>query len=226
MQVEIWSVPRLSEADCQAMEGLYRAHYDGAPAEAFRRDLAAKERAILLRDAEGVRGFSTLRRLTVGGRKVLFSGDTVVAASCRNQTGLAGAFGHVMQRLAEEGGEPYRWLLICKGARTYRFLPTFFRHFTPGVAEEPALAAELRAIASELFPDAYDPSTGVLHFAADKDRLRTDVLRRDPESVRFRTLNPGWTQGDELCCLAPLDLGNLNALGWRVIRDVSPVWYE
>ena len=36
----------------------------------------------------------------------------------------------------------------------------------------------------------------------------------------------GWTQGDELCCLAPLDLGNLNALGWRVIRDVSPVWYE
>ena len=106
MQVEIWSVPRLSEADCQAMEGLYRAHYDGAPAEAFRRDLAVKERAILLRDAEGVRGFSTLRRLTVGGRKVLFSGDTVVAASCRNQTGLAGAFGHVMQRLAQEGGEP------------------------------------------------------------------------------------------------------------------------
>ena len=40
MQVEIWSVPRLSEADRQAMECLYRAHYDGAPAEAFRRDLA------------------------------------------------------------------------------------------------------------------------------------------------------------------------------------------
>ena len=226
MQVEVWKIARLSEADREAMERLYRAYYEGAPVETFRRDLVVKDWAILLRDAEGVRGFSTLRRLRVGGRKVLFSGDTVVDAACRNQTGLAGAFGHVMQRLAQEGGEPYLWLLICKGARTYRFLPTFFRRFTPGVVAEPALAEELKQIATELYPENYNPQTGVLHFASDKDRLRTDLLRQDRDSIRFRTLNPGWTEGDELCCLAPLGLDNLNALGWRVIHDVSPIWYE
>ena len=60
---------------------------------------------------------------------ILFSGETVVDAACRNQTGLAGAFGHVMRRLNDEFGEPPDWFLICKGARTYRFLPTFFKRY-------------------------------------------------------------------------------------------------
>ena len=225
VQIEIRRVTRTDEADVAAMERLYRAYYEGAPDACFRRDLAAKDLVILLREEGAVRGFSTLKLLRAADTDVLFSGDTVVDTACRNQSGLAGAFGHVMTYLAAEGhADPY-WFLICKGARTYRFLPTFFNRFTPGATEEPELAARLGRIAGELFPSVYDPRTGVLRFGADKDRLRSDVLRGDAESVRFRALNPSWSRGDELCCLASLRLDNLNRLGRRVIAAVKPDWY-
>jgi hypothetical protein len=225
VSTEIWSVGRVAASDLAGMEALYRRYYEGAAPEAFRRDFAAKDLVILLRDADVVCGFSTLKLLSVAGMNVLFSGDTVVDEACRNQTGLAGAFGHVMKKLAGDGvADPY-WFLICKGARTYRFLPTFFRRYVPGKVADPELAGRLRAVASALYPTEYDPETGLLHFGADKDRLWDDALRRDRESVRFRTLNPDWWKGDELCCFAPLDLANLNRLGERVIADVTPEWH-
>lgn len=226
VSVGIWAVKRLSQEDRLAMEALYRRYYEGAPAAAFRRDLEEKDRVILLRENGAVVGFSTMKLLDIAGRKVLFSGDTVVDAACRNQTGLAGAFGHVMRRLNDELEEPPDWFLICKGARTYRFLPTFFRQYVPGVHEDAELASRLKSIARAVFPRAYDEATGVLRFGAGKDRLKGDALRMDRESVRFRTLNPGWVDGDELCCLAPLSMDNLNKLGHRVIADVSPEWYD
>ena len=226
VKVEIWRVARLPEADRLEMESLYRRYYEGAPDEVFRRDLAEKDRAIVLRKDGAVVGFSTMRLLDVAGRKVLFSGDTVVDAACRIQTGLAGAFGHVMRRLNEELGEAPDWFLICKGARTYRFLPTFFKRYVPGGREDAELSARLASIARTLYPREYDGATGVLRFGDGKDRLKGDALRMDPESVRFRALNPGWTRGDELCCLAPLSMDNLNRLGLRVIADVSPEWHD
>ena len=226
VKVEIWRVARLPEADRLEMESLYRRYYEGAPDEVFRRDLAEKDRAIVLRKDGAVVGFSTMRLLDVAGRKVLFSGDTVVDAACRNQTGLAGAFGHVMRRLNEELGEAPDWFLICKGARTYRFLPTFFKRYVPGGRDDAELSARLASVARALFPREYDEATGVLRFGDGKDRLKGDALRMDPESVRFRALNPGWTRGDELGCLAPLSMDNLNRLGLRVIADVSPEWHD
>ena len=156
----------------------------------FARDLAEKDWAIVLRDAEGVRGFSTMKLVRIVETNVLFSGDTVVDEACRSQTGLAGAFGHVMRHLAETGVEDPHWFLICKGARTYRFLPTFFRRYVPGPREDAELAERLRRVAYAMYPREYDPATGVLRFGAGKDRLKGDALRMDRESVRFRALNP------------------------------------
>ena len=224
--VEIWRVERLSELDCRGMESLYRRYYEGAPSECFRRDLVEKDRAIVLREDGLIVGFSTMKLLDVAGRKVLFSGDTVVDAACRNQTGLAGAFGHVMRRWNDELTEPPDWFLICKGARTYRFLPTFFKRYVPGRKEDVGLSMRLTSIARAVYPREYDETAGVLRFGDGKDRLKGDALRMDAESVRFRKLNPGWVRGDELCCLAPLSMDNLNRLGFRVISDVSPEWYE
>ena len=230
VEVGIWSVARLAEEDRAGMERLYRKYYEGAPEDVFRRDLAEKDWTILLKETDPgssarVAGFSTMKLVRVAGENVLFSGDTVVDEACRNQTGLAGAFGHVMVRLAEMGvGDPY-WFLICKGARTYRFLPTFFRRYVPGECADAELAGRLRRIASAMFPREYDSGSGVLRFGEGKDRLKGDAVRRDRESVRFRALNPGWARGDELCCLAPLSLDNLNRLGRRVIAAVSPEWH-
>ena len=225
VKVEIWSRSLLREADVVAMERLYREFYVGADEADFRRDLAEKDYAILLRGT-GVCGFSTMKLVEVAEMRVLFSGDTVVETSQRGQWGLAGGFGHMIkfvERMFPD--ETAYWFLISKGARTYRFLPTFFRRYVPGPVADADLSARLARVASALYPREYSPTTGVLHFVGKKDRLRGDLLRMDTESVRFRALNPGWMNGDELCCLAPLATDNLNRLGLRVIEATDPEWH-
>ena len=225
VKVEIWSRSLLREADVVAMERLYREFYVGADEADFRRDLAEKDYAILLRGT-GVCGFSTMKLVEVAEMRVLFSGDTVVETSQRGQWGLAGGFGHMIkfvERMFPD--ETAYWFLISKGARTYRFLPTFFRRYVPGPVADVALSARLAHVASALYPREYNPATGVLHFVGKKDRLRDDLLRMDTESVRFRALNPGWMNGDELCCIAPLATDNLNRLGLRVIEATDPEWH-
>ena len=225
VKVEIWSRSLLREADIAAMERLYREFYLGADEADFRRDLAEKDYAILLRGT-GVCGFSTMKLVEVAEMLVLFSGDTVVETSQRGQWGLAGGFGHMIKFV--EGmfpDETAYWFLISKGARTYRFLPTFFRRYVPGPVADADLSACLARVAPALYPREYNPATGVLHFVGKKDRLRGDLLRMDTESVRFRALNPGWMNGDELCCIAPLATDNLNRLGLRVIEATDPEWH-
>ena len=225
VKVEIWSRSLLREADVAAMERLYREFYVGADETDFRHDLAEKDYAILLRGT-GVCGFTTMKLVEVAGMRVLFSGDTVVETSQRGQWGLAGGFGHMIKFV--EGWFPDEtayWFLISKGARTYRFLPTFFRRYVPGPVADADLSARLACVASALYPREYNPAAGVLHFVGKKDRLRGDLLRMDTESVRFRALNPGWMNGDELCCLAPLATDNLNRLGLRVIETTDPEWH-
>ncbi len=225
VKVEIWSRSLLREADIAAMERLYREFYVGADEADFRRDLAEKDYAILLRGT-GVCGFSTMKLVEVAGMRVLFSGDTVVETSQRGQWGLAGGFGHMIKFVeCMFPDETAYWFLISKGARTYRFLPTFFRRYVPGPVADADLSARLARVASAFYPREYNPATGVLHFVGKKDRLRGDLLRRDTESVRFRALNPGWMNGDELCCLAPLATDNLNRLGLRVIEATDPEWH-
>lgn len=225
VKVEIWSRRLLREVDVVAMERLYREFYVGADEADFRRDLAEKDYAILLRGT-GVCGFTTMKLVEVAEMRVLFSGDTVVETSQRGQWGLAGGFGHMIKFV--EGlfpDETAYWFLISKGARTYRFLPTFFRRYVPGPVADADLSARLARVASVLYPREYNLATGVLHFVGKKDRLRGDLLRMDAESVRFRALNPGWMNGDELCCIAPLATDNLNRLGLRVIEATDPEWH-
>ena len=223
--VEVDAVRVLSGEDRMAMERLYRAYYEGAFEADFVRDFDAKDAVIVLREGGSICGFSTFKVLSVAGMTILFSGDTVVDARCRGQVGLAGAFGHVMARLNREyDPDSLYWFLICKGARTYRFLPTFFKRYVPGPTPDDMLEKQLRSVAAAMFPVEYEPEAGVLRFSRCKDRLRSDALRGDRESVRFRTLNPGWTAGEELCCLAPLRMDNLNARGRRVIESTCPIW--
>ena len=224
--VRITSPERLSPRTIEQMEALYRRYYTGAEPDAFRRDLSRKDLVILLLNEDSVAGFST-QKLTAmpDGARILFSGDTVVDASDRRQFGLAGAFGHIMLRLIRTSPDrPRYWFLISKGARTYRFLPTFFREYVPSHASDPDLLRVRDAVAAHLFPREWVASKGILHFPGSKDRLIFDELRNDPESVLFRRLNPGWSDGDELCCLAPISPENLNERAVRVIRAVEPEW--
>lgn len=234
MKTQLVRRERLSESEVEEMHELHAAYFRNGDPAVFRDDLAAKDWVVLLRAAGGIAGFSTVQLLDDAetGARVLFSGDTIVDRSKRTTCALAGAFGHAMRRFRPVDRDFY-WLLICKGHRTYRFLPCFFHEFFPRPGAAGCALGQLRdRIAAERFGPSYDPVCGVISFQGTRDCLRPAcaevpaVHARDPYVQYFLQCNPAYRQGDELACLAPLSEENLNRLGRRVIERTAVEWVE
>jgi len=124
--------------------------------------------------------------------------------------------------------EPWYWLLLSSGFRTYRFLPVFWREFWP--RHDAEMPADVRALMEDLaahrFGTSYDATAGVVRFEAPQ-RLRDhlaavpDGKAGDPHVRFFLDRNPGHADGDELVCLTELGDGNLTAAGARMVRGSS-----
>ncbi|MGJ3509988.1 hypothetical protein [Enemella sp. A6] len=209
----------LTDTDRDRMFAIMEQVYDNTDRAQFEADLAAKDEVIVLRDPNGcLGGFSTQRflDLDIGGRVVrgVFSGDTVIAPE---HWGGMVLFQTFARRYIITRNEPWYWFLICKGQRTYRLLPTFFTDYWPSRhAPTPGEAARIMdAYAGALYPDDYDPATGVLAYRHPKDRLRPGIAGVDEMSVRnpdaafFAARNPGHELGHDLVCLTVLDPANL-----------------
>ncbi len=228
----------LAAEDRARMLTLHREVFENVDESQFAVDLAAKDWVILLREGDGaIAGFSAIELidLDIDGcrRRFLFSGDTVVDRRHWHNSKLAGAFGHVMLKLLHNrAAPPAYWFLISKGYRTFRFLPVFFRVFHPthDGHTPPELPRLLDAVAVHKFPNEYNAQTGVIERGGHKDRLRTeyqnvpDRTQRDPYVALFLDRNPGYIQGDELACLAPIREENLKRPARRVIERTKVNW--
>lgn len=212
------------------MLALMGAHFDNVSRVAFEKDLAEKRWVVLLRDKESgaLQGFSTMAILeaAVEGQpvKAVFSGDTIVDRAYWGETELASVWGSfVLSLVAAEPAARFYWFLISKGVRTYRFLPVYFQAFYPRfeAPTPPFEAAVLRALAEQKFPGRFDAERGVIRFGGAKDRLRPELAEvapgrlADPHTRFFLEKNPGYVVGDELACVAALDLGNLKPVARR-----------
>jgi hypothetical protein len=222
VEAERRDVDALAPGERAAMLALMRRYYEDVRPDDFARDLAAKQQAILLRDGAALVGFSTCAwlREEIGGRPVraLFSGDTVVERTHWRSWALPVAWCRMMRdRLAREPDVPLYWFLITKGYRTYRYLPVFFRAFTPapGRATPPFERALRDALGRRLFGPRYDAAAGIVRAPPGAQRLRpgvapiTEGRRRDPHIAFFEGTNPGHARGDELACLAEWSPGNM-----------------
>ena len=223
-------VSALPHAERREMFALFERYYADTSWARFSRDLADKDRVLLLRDESGlVQGFSTLAvyERVFGGQtvRVLFSGDTVVDESCWGQQALAFAWLRLAGDLkAERPGVPLYWFLISKGHRTYRYLSAFSRDYHPAPWRPvPAETAKLMSfLARDRFGDAYVAEAGVLRFPQSLGHLREayaevpDAQRRLPEVAYFLERNPGYAKGDELVCLCELHADNLQPIARRV----------
>lgn len=216
------------------MYGLLDAHFEGVSQEQFADDLGEKNWVILLEEGgEGGRlcGFSTLlvyeTQFENEPLSVVYSGDTIVrrdawGSSALPRTWIACVNG--LRRHYPRGR--YYWLLITSGYRTYRFLPLFWRHFTP-CHDAPTPLRDgllLHHLAVERFGPLYDPASGVVRFQRpqalrDRDRLSGIPPERlsDPHVAYFAARNPGHPRGDELVCLCELGDDNLTAAGRRMV---------
>jgi len=219
----------LTPAECGRMLALMHTYFIGVEREVFERDLAEKPWVIVLRDDSAcLQGFSTLCLLeeTVRGERVraFFSGDTIIDRAHWGSLELERAWLEFLyRRIGAEPESRWYWFLICKGYRTYRYLPVYFHHYYPSPEQAPPFEQEvLDRLAIRKFGHAYDAGTGVIRCRHDY-RLRegigdiTERERRDPRIAFFEERNPDWRRGDELACLTDLGYGNLKRCAYRML---------
>lgn len=206
----------LRDSERDEMYALFSHYYDQTSRARFDEDLERKDHVILLYDHERrIQGFSTMKHLVIrcGNKRHrgLFSGDTVVAEAFWGQRVLGKLFlRHLFLEKAKHPLEPYWWMLISKGYKTYLLMANnFAEHYpryetpTPGAAQE-----ILDVFASELFGPAYCRQTGLIEFEHSLGQLKPGVAHIDAEMLEnprirfFVEHNRGWQRGTELACIA------------------------
>lgn len=208
--------------DLTTMRALMAETFRSFDPARFEQDLAEKPWTILLRDAAGtIAGFSTLDLMTLRmderAIRAVYSGDTIISTRHRATTALPRAFLRFLARHTTVAAEPsnWYWFYVCKGFRTYRFLPVFYHVFHPH-PQHPTPDFErniMDALARIRFGPDYDAASGIVRVTGDY--ALADAAELTPERMTdpfihlFATRNPGWTRGEELVCLAPLAPENM-----------------
>ena len=230
---QILNPAALAPARRDEVYSLFAKCYDCVEEAAFRRDLEQKTSLILLTDPEDrVMGFSTQQAYdwTFAGEsiRVLYSGDTVIDPAYWGGQELAKAWCRVAaMTLLEPPAKRTFWFLISKGCRTYLYLPSFFRHFIPSVAEgaPPEWKGLLDDLAHHKFGNAYNARTGLIRFPASRGQLTAELAkipsgrRDDPYVAFFLQRNPDFASGVELACLAEVSLENTHGIGRRWLNQ-------
>lgn len=212
----------LRPEDIETMYELMDTFYDNMTRENFLNDLSKKDFCIVLRDEDGIiRGFSTqqIMHIPMDGELIhgVFSGDTIIHKDYWGSSELFKVFARSFFRYEEQYGDFY-WFLICKGYKTYRILPTFYKSFYPNCKEEtPArIKAIMDAFGKYYSPEEYDERTGVLCYKGVKDKLKENVADVGPERLKDKNIaffvekNPGYVKGYDLVCITKLSMSNLS----------------
>ncbi len=222
-------IASLTCADRAELFALLDEHFEGVTPEQFAYDLDEKHWVLRIRREGRLVGFTTLQLYDTrhdGDRlNVIYSGDTIVAPEAWGSPVLARGWIALVRSLqATRPAERWVWLLLSSGFRTYRFLPVFWRDFSPRPDHSCPKDEALRTrLARERFGASFDDELGVVRFAHPQ-RLRGSLAevpdgREDDPHVRFfLARNPGHLAGDELVCLTTLSDDNLTRAGARMVR--------
>ena len=219
----------LAATDRAEMFSLLAQYFEGVTREQFERDLTEKNWVIEIRHAQRLVGFSTLlmEEVCFEGQAltVIYSGDTIMSPEARNSPELARTWITSVNYLrASTPSHPCYWLLLTSGYRTYRFLPVFWKEFTPRHdARTPAYEQRLtHQLAQRQYGQWYDPLRGIVRFPCPQ-RLRGSLgvinpaRTGSPHVNYFLTRNPGHADGDELVCLTEISAANLTPAGRRMV---------
>lgn len=218
------SVSSLSDPLRREMASLYLGTYDGSSEALFFDDLAKKDEVLLVQDDGRLVGFTTVRLYEHEWRqkqvRVVYSGDTVVDRAHWGQQALAFDWITRLGMLRRQRPElPLYWLLLVKGHRTFRYLPLFSKSFHPHWNKQrDDLKSLTDSLAQSMFPNDYNPATGVVELKTSRGHLKPDIAIPSPrdmerEEVRFFVeRNPGFQRGHELVCLCEVESDNMKPL--------------
>ena len=214
---EVRPISEYTDADKERMYALMTEFYDNVDREVFYHDFNDKNYCLTLtHESEGLVGFTTQKvlALDVDGKLVhgMFSGDTIIHKDYWGSTELFRIWARFWFEYAASYEEFY-WFLICKGYKTYRILPLFWTEFYPQTGT-PTPDVEQRIIdayATKLYPNEYNPRSGVIEYTSTKDKLKEGVADigekqlRNRDTAYFVERNPGYARGNDLACLARID---------------------
>lgn len=214
---QVKPIAEYSEAEIREMYRLMAEFYDHTDEQVFRKDFFDKDYCLALYADSGVPvGFTTQKvlMLQVGEKTIhgVFSGDTIIDRKYWGDIELFRVWANFWFSYAEKYEEFY-WFLICKGYKTYRMLPVFWKEFYPNCRfETPAFEKQIiDAYGELLYPDEYNPLTGVVEYRSEKDRLKDGVADIGEKELKnkdiafFAERNPGYRQGNDIACLAKID---------------------
>jgi hypothetical protein len=215
------AVADLKSVEIQRMYQVFSQYYDHHSFPQFCLDLEEKNHVILLLDQKSktIQGFSTLlqTQLSTSKGKCLgvYSGDTVVDKKYWGSGALGIEFLKYLFFLKLRNPfKPVYWFLISKGYKTYLIMANnFATHYPNYNKETPAHFSQLmQDFYSKKFAQKFCPQTGVIKASIDSCHLKTNVAEIDPELLKipriqfFQNKNQGWRSGDELCCIAEMEL--------------------
>jgi hypothetical protein len=233
-KTEFKNTSSLTAEETSALAGLYLSYYSGTDGARFEADLGGKDEILLVTCDEVLVGFTTLQVYERQWRgecvRVIYSGDTVVEQAHWGQQALAFAWIARMGEIKRERPDvPLYWLLIVKGHRTFKYLPTFGKTFFPHWSQDRSDLKPLADfLAREKFGSDYNAGTGVVEFPVSHGHLRheiafpTDEQMNQPAVKFFVQRNPGFTQGHELVCLCEMEETNMRPLTRRIFnKDVA-----
>lgn len=219
-------VEALSVDEVNSMYELLVESFDNVKREIFEFDLKDKQLAIILREQKTSRlvGFSTQKFFdhTWDNQpvRIVFSGDTIISKAFWGSLELSLSWGEMMLAFLEKDPEiPLYWMLISKGFRTYRFLPTFFLEYYPcskNLTPERVITL-MNSIGERLFQSHYDSNFRLIRNFSNSYYLKEDLavipeFCLEKEEIKFfLEKNPLFSRGDELVCLAQFATDNLKS---------------
>lgn len=224
------NISSLTADECRILSNIYLANYSGTNEDRFIADLSNKTEVLLVYCSGELVGFTTVQlyEREWDGKfiRVIYSGDTVVEQAHWGQQALAFAWIARMGEIKREKPEiPLYWLLIVKGHRTFKYLPTFGKSFFPHWSiDRSDLKPLADFLAHEKFGAVYNSAAGVVEFPESQGHLRNEIAMPTEEQASlpavkfFLDRNPNFTQGHELVCLCEIEEANMKSLTKRIFN--------
>ena len=224
----------LTQSSLDRMYVIMEQNYSSISRFSFDKDLENKQVIGLLKDTNNItQGFTTyaINPFDTGTSEynILFSGDTIISpAYWGSQELVKGWCKTVGGLIAGSPQKKWYWFLLSKGHRTYMYLPLFFEKYYPALDKnkEADLFPIINSCANAMYGGNWKPSKKVITFKKSHGELKKIHTETTLKKVKnnehidfFLKSNPGFEKGDELTCIAELNVDNMRRFTKSIVIE-------
>lgn len=213
----------VNDKEIKRMFFLMQENYDYISLENFKKDLKNKDYIGVLNDNKNrIQGFTTYvinpKNYFNKHYNILFSGDTVISENFIGSQALTKGWAEsVAYFIKKYPTKKLLWYLMSKGYRTYLYLPFFLQKYYPALDKNRnnlKLKKIINEFSNHLFPESWNEKTGIIKFKKKLGQIKLKHILKSSEKKNkhiefFIEKNPGYINGDELVCMAEINIDNL-----------------